>query len=131
MSETSDNVIEIEHVIAFFFFFFKILRNFVQFFSSKINSIKFQDKREDREVLRLFKILEYSTELGQNQLDRAEQLGDCHLPSLKANVDVALSMCESVLQKEDEFDSVCINEILYLQICLLIYLYFFLCLILG
>lgn len=53
---------------------------------------------------RLFKILEYSTELKENQLDRTEQLGDCHLPSLKANVDVALSMCERVLQREETFD---------------------------
>ncbi|KAK9306572.1 hypothetical protein QLX08_002768 [Tetragonisca angustula] len=66
---------------------------------------EFQEKRGDREVERLFKILEYSTELKESQLDRAEQLGDCHLPSLKANVDVALSMCERVLQREQDFDS--------------------------
>lgn len=66
---------------------------------------EFQAKRDDREVERLFKILEYSTELDQNQLARAEQLGDCHLPSLKVNIDVALSMCERVLQREEEFDS--------------------------
>lgn len=41
----------------------------------------------------------------ESQLDRTEQLGDCHLPSLKANVDVALSMCERVLQREQNFDS--------------------------
>ncbi|XP_033333016.1 biogenesis of lysosome-related organelles complex 1 subunit 5 isoform X1 [Megalopta genalis] len=64
----------------------------------------FKEKRGDREVERLFKILEYSTELKENQLDRTEQLGDCHLPSLKANVDVALSMCERVLQREQDFD---------------------------
>ncbi|KAG6801292.1 biogenesis of lysosome-related organelles complex 1 subunit 5 [Apis cerana] len=66
---------------------------------------EFQEKRDDREVERLFKILEYSTDLKESQLDRTEQLGDCHLPSLKANVDVALSMCERVLQKEQDFDS--------------------------
>ncbi|XP_076683354.1 biogenesis of lysosome-related organelles complex 1 subunit 5 [Andrena cerasifolii] len=66
---------------------------------------EFQEKRGDREVEHLFKILEYSTELKENQLDRTEQLGDCHLPSLKANVDVALSMCERVLQREQDFDS--------------------------
>ncbi|CAL7939819.1 biogenesis of lysosome-related organelles complex 1 subunit 5 [Xylocopa sonorina] len=66
---------------------------------------EFQEKRDDREVERLFKILEYSTELKESQLDRTEQLGDCHLPSLKANVDVALSMCERVLQREQDFDS--------------------------
>ncbi|KAK1122994.1 hypothetical protein K0M31_008631 [Melipona bicolor] len=66
---------------------------------------EFQEKRGDREVERLFKILEYSTELKESQLDRAEQLGDCHLPSLKANVDVALSMCERVLQREQDFDT--------------------------
>lgn len=54
---------------------------------------------------RLFKILEYSTELDKNHLIHAEQLGDCHLPSLKANIDVALSMCERVLQREDKFNS--------------------------
>ncbi|XP_014205606.1 biogenesis of lysosome-related organelles complex 1 subunit 5 [Copidosoma floridanum] len=66
---------------------------------------EFQDRRDDREVSRLFKSLEYSSELGQSQLDRALQLGDEHLPSLKVNVDVAISMCESVLQKECKFDS--------------------------
>ncbi|XP_060813857.1 biogenesis of lysosome-related organelles complex 1 subunit 5 [Bombus pascuorum] len=66
---------------------------------------EFQEKRDDREVERLFKILEYSTDLKESQLDRTEQLGDCHLPSLKANVDVALSMCERVLQREQNFDS--------------------------
>lgn len=66
---------------------------------------EFEEKRADREVERLFKILEYSTELKESQLDRTEQLGDCHLPSLKANVDVALSMCSRVLQREENFDS--------------------------
>ncbi|XP_066587557.1 biogenesis of lysosome-related organelles complex 1 subunit 5 isoform X2 [Prorops nasuta] len=66
---------------------------------------EFEEKRADREVERLFKILEYTTELKQNQLNRTEQLGDCHLPSLKANVDVALSMCERVLQQEESFNS--------------------------
>ncbi|XP_076173364.1 biogenesis of lysosome-related organelles complex 1 subunit 5 [Ptiloglossa arizonensis] len=66
---------------------------------------EFQEKRGDREVERLFKILEYSTELKENQLDRTEQLGDCHLPSLKVNVIVALSMCKRVLEREDNFDS--------------------------
>ncbi|XP_012149822.1 biogenesis of lysosome-related organelles complex 1 subunit 5 [Megachile rotundata] len=65
---------------------------------------EFEEKRGDTEVERLFKILEYTTELKENQLDRTEQLGDCHLPSLKANVDVALSMCERVLQREQDFD---------------------------
>lgn len=65
-----------------------------------------KERRGDREVERLFKILEYSTELGQNQYDRTEQLGDCHLPSLKANLDVALSMCHRVLEKEDKTDNV-------------------------
>ncbi|XP_043287830.1 biogenesis of lysosome-related organelles complex 1 subunit 5 isoform X1 [Venturia canescens] len=62
-----------------------------------------KERRGDREVERLFKILEYSTELSQSQLDRAEQLGDCHLPSLKANADVALSMCERILDREEQF----------------------------
>ncbi|XP_012235867.1 biogenesis of lysosome-related organelles complex 1 subunit 5 [Linepithema humile] len=66
---------------------------------------EFQEKRADREVERLFKILEYTTELKESQLDRTEQLGDCHLPSLKANVDVALSMCNRVLQREENFVS--------------------------
>jgi len=62
-------------------------------------------------VERLFKILEYTTELKESQLDRTEQLGDCHLPSLKANVDVALSMCNSILQREENFDSVCMPDL--------------------
>lgn len=66
---------------------------------------EFQEKRADREVEHLFKILEYATELKESQLDRIEQLGDCHLPSLKANVDVALSMCNNVLQREENFDT--------------------------
>lgn len=58
----------------------------------------------------LFKILEYTTELKESELDRTEQLGDCHLPTLKANVDVALSMCDRVLQSEKNFDNVCIKK---------------------
>ncbi|XP_012267635.2 biogenesis of lysosome-related organelles complex 1 subunit 5 [Athalia rosae] len=66
---------------------------------------EFEERREDREVERLFKILEYSTELGQSQFDRTEQLGDCHLPSLKANLDVALSMCQRVLEQEEKTEN--------------------------
>lgn len=66
----------------------------------------FQERRADREVERLFWILEYTTELKESQLDRTERLGDCHLPSLEANVNVALSMCNRVLQREENFDRV-------------------------
>lgn len=65
-----------------------------------------QEKRNDREVDNLFKILEYSTELGQGTLDRAEELGDLYLPTLKANLDVAVSMCECVINKSGKVTKV-------------------------
>ncbi|XP_011497028.1 PREDICTED: biogenesis of lysosome-related organelles complex 1 subunit 5-like, partial [Ceratosolen solmsi marchali] len=61
---------------------------------------EFQDTRDDRDVLQLLKILKYSTDLGQNQLNQIEQLRDYQLSSLKANIDVAFSMCSCVLEKD-------------------------------
>ncbi|XP_058797875.1 biogenesis of lysosome-related organelles complex 1 subunit 5 [Phymastichus coffea] len=66
---------------------------------------EFQDKRNNREESRLQEVLLYTKELEYHKLDYTEELGDNHLPSLKANVDVALIMCDCVLQKENEFDS--------------------------
>lgn len=71
-----------------------------------------QDKRNDREVERLFKIIEHSTDIDQSQLDRTIELGNSQLPNLKVKVDEALSMCERVLQKEGKINHVCIKLII-------------------
>lgn len=66
---------------------------------------EYQDKRNDREVERLFKIIEHSTDIDQSQLDRTIELGNSQLPNLKVNIDKALGMCERVLQKEGKINN--------------------------
>jgi hypothetical protein len=65
-----------------------------------------QEKRADREVERLFQILERTTEIKETQLDRVKLASDVHLPTLTANLEVAVSMCNRILEKEEEHLSV-------------------------
>jgi hypothetical protein len=65
-----------------------------------------QEKRSDREVERLFQILERATEIKETQLDRVKLASDVHLPTLNANLEVAVGMCNRILEKEEEHQSV-------------------------
>lgn len=55
---------------------------------------------------RLFQILERATEIKETQIDRVKLASDVHLPTLNANLEVAVSMCNRILEKEEEHQSV-------------------------
>ncbi|XP_067010970.1 biogenesis of lysosome-related organelles complex 1 subunit 5 [Anabrus simplex] len=62
---------------------------------------EFEEKRSDREVEKLFQILERVTEIKETQIDRVKLASDVHLPNLNANLEVAVSMCNRILEKEE------------------------------
>ncbi|KAJ9591629.1 hypothetical protein L9F63_001843 [Diploptera punctata] len=62
---------------------------------------EFEEKHSDREVERLFEILEWTTEIKETQIDRVKLASDVHLPNLNANLEVAVSMCNRILEKEE------------------------------
>jgi hypothetical protein len=68
-----------------------------------------QEKRGDREVERIFQILERVTEIKETQIDRVKISCDVQLPVLNSNLEVALSMCDSILEKENEETAVSIK----------------------
>ncbi|PNF38097.1 hypothetical protein B7P43_G15425, partial [Cryptotermes secundus] len=70
---------------------------------------EFEEKRSDREVERLFQILERVTEIKETQIDRVKLASDIHLPTLNANLEVAVSMCNRILEKEEDHRSVALT----------------------
>jgi len=60
---------------------------------------EFEEKRKDREVDHLFKILELVTELKQTEIPRAGSLADIHLPKLSAELEVAVSISDKLIQR--------------------------------
>ncbi|XP_037508094.1 biogenesis of lysosome-related organelles complex 1 subunit 5 [Rhipicephalus sanguineus] len=66
---------------------------------------EFEEKRGDREVQRLFEMLEDVTEVRETQIDRACRTSDQGLCSLAGNLEVALSMCHRILEAEDKVNS--------------------------
>lgn len=73
------------------------------FLSGEIKFIlrEFEEKRSDREVEKLFNILEYVTEIRDTQIERVKLISDIHLPTLNANLEVALSMCNRIFEREE------------------------------
>lgn len=59
-----------------------------------------KEKREDREVENLFDIFEKVSDIKESQVDRVKLSSDVHLPNLNANLEVALSMCNRIVEKE-------------------------------
>lgn len=66
---------------------------------------EFEEKRREREVQRLFELLEDVTEVRETQVDRACRASDQGLSSLAGNLEVALSMCHRILEAEDKLSS--------------------------
>ncbi|KAL3208592.1 hypothetical protein MRX96_038997 [Rhipicephalus microplus] len=66
---------------------------------------EFEEKRGDREVQKLFEMLEDVTEVRETQIDRACRASDQGLCSLAGNLEVALSMCHRILEAEDKVNS--------------------------
>src|SRR5437588_347435 len=63
-----------------------------------------QETRGDREVDRLFKILERATDLKASELDKAQTLSDIHLPKLSAELQVAESIADKLIKKRSNAD---------------------------
>ena len=58
-----------------------------------------QEKRKDREVDHLFKILERVTELKDTEIPRTGSLADIHLPKFSAELQVSESISDKLVQK--------------------------------
>ncbi|XP_023218485.1 biogenesis of lysosome-related organelles complex 1 subunit 5 [Centruroides vittatus] len=63
---------------------------------------EFEEKRNDREVHWLFEILENVTEIRETQIDKARKYGDNHLCNLTANLEVALRMCNKIVERGEQ-----------------------------
>lgn len=59
----------------------------------------FQESRRDREVDRLFKILERVTEIKDTETNKCQSLADIHIPKLSAELQVAESIADTLLAK--------------------------------
>ncbi|XP_049858027.1 biogenesis of lysosome-related organelles complex 1 subunit 5 [Schistocerca gregaria] len=66
---------------------------------------EFEEKRSDGEVEKLFKILECVSEIKDTQIERVKLASDIHLPNLNGNLEVAVSMCNGILEKEQKHRS--------------------------
>ena len=60
---------------------------------------EFEEKRGDREVENVFKILEKVTELKGGEIDKVQAQCDSTLPNLNARLLVANSMCNKILDQ--------------------------------
>lgn len=60
---------------------------------------EFEEKRGDREVESVFKILETVTELDSGEIDKVKAQCDSTLPNLNAKLLVANSMCNKILDQ--------------------------------
>lgn len=60
---------------------------------------EFEEKRGDREVERVFKVLEKVTELRDSEVDKVKAQCDSVLPNLNANLLVAQSMSNKILDQ--------------------------------
>ena len=69
---------------------------------------EFEEKRGDREVESVFKILETVTELDSGDIDKVKAQCDSTLPNLNAKLLVANSMCNKILDQARSSEIVCI-----------------------
>ena len=69
---------------------------------------EFEEKRGDREVESVFKILETVTELDSGEIDKVKAQCDSTLPNLNAKLLVANYMCNKILDQARSSEIVCI-----------------------
>ena len=69
---------------------------------------EFEEKRGDREVESVFKILETVTELDSGEIDKVKAQCDSTLPNLNAKLLDANSMCNKILDQARSSEIVCI-----------------------
>ena len=61
---------------------------------------EFEEKRGDREVESVFKVLETVTELNGGEIDKVQAQCDSTLPNLKERLTAANSLCTKILDQE-------------------------------
>ena len=69
---------------------------------------EFETKRGDQEVQNLFETLEVSTELQSGQVDKLVTTCDEQFPTINANLLVAQSMCNKILDQAKNSELVCL-----------------------
>ncbi|XP_062524569.1 biogenesis of lysosome-related organelles complex 1 subunit 5 isoform X2 [Bombyx mori] len=72
---------------------------------------EFEEKRGDREVENLFKILEKITEIKDNESERIRKSGHNALPVLSEKLEQALNLCEELEKDYLETQKVCQKQI--------------------
>ncbi|XP_075237297.1 biogenesis of lysosome-related organelles complex 1 subunit 5-like isoform X2 [Lycorma delicatula] len=65
---------------------------------------EFEEKRSDREVQRLFEILEKVSEVRDSKIDRIKSATNS-LPDLQTQIDLAVSRCETIIQNQNKYNS--------------------------
>ena len=70
---------------------------------------EFEEARGDREIENLFSILEKTTDIHGDQAGRLIGLCESQVPSMKARLDVAGSMCQQILEPDHCANKVCLH----------------------
>jgi len=65
---------------------------------------EFEVKRNDREVTRLFEVLEHVTEIRETQIDKVKNLSESNLQTYQDKVNSALSKCNAILESEKNYN---------------------------
>ena len=79
---------------------------------------EFETKRGDQEVQNLFETLEVTTELQSGQVEKLVTTCDDQLPTINANLLVAQSMCNKILDqaKHSELVSIFLKRLLIITL---------------
>ena len=73
---------------------------------------EFEEKRGDRDVESVFKVLETVTELNGGEIDKVKAQCDSTLPTLNSRLLVANSMCTKILDQERSSEIVSILSLI-------------------
>lgn len=100
MSGTSENIIKESSAVWFRLFDHRpFLQGEINFFVKE-----FEEKRGDREVEKLFEILEKSTEIKDSQVDKVKHSSANNLPDLQQVLDQSNQLCDQVLLARSAYD---------------------------
>lgn len=81
---------------------------------------EFEKKRGDQEVQNLFETLEVTTELQSGQVEKLVNTCDEQIPTINANLLVAQSMCNKILDQAKNSELVSSTKIKQENLCLFI-----------
>ncbi|CAG0917428.1 unnamed protein product [Notodromas monacha] len=71
---------------------------------------EFEEARGDREVEKIFSVVERATEIHQEQVQKAYELCEKKIPSLAGRLDVGLLMCSQIAERETRMQADVILE---------------------